>query len=317
MKLHQIRYLVAVAAQGSIRAAARSLGVTQAAVTQGLRELEADCRLALFTRHSAGLVLTDAGRDLLQHAQRILLQMEQAEAELARHRDAGTPQRLSIGITPWVAQSLLARVLPPFRADMPHVQLEMLDGYSSVAYPRLRDGSLDLMIGRIAEADEMAGLQATPLFTYEATVMARAGHPRAGVRSIHELLEDDWLLNFAPGGEQAMMRQLFLQHGAAVPRHRIVLAQSASLMLTLVQQTDMLTFCPWPLVETDALRGRVVAMQLRERFAPRTVGVIRRAQARPSLPAERFLAHFMAQVQASAASDDPELRRVFYSVDLH
>lgn len=316
MKLHQIRYLVAVAAQGSIRAAARTLGVTQAAVTQGMRELEADCRLALFVRRSGGIDLTDAGRDLLQHAQRILEQLHQAEQALARHRDAGAPQHLSIGVTPWVAQTLLAPVLRQFRAEMPHVRLELFDGFSALAYPKLREGSLDLMIGRIATADEMQGLQATPLFAYESTVMARIGHPRAQAGSIHELLEDDWLLNYAPDGEQALMEQLFGQHGAPVPRHRILLAQSASLMLTLVQQSDMLTFCPWPLVETAYLRGRMVALQLRERFAPRTVGVIRRSNETPSLAAQRFLAHFMAQVQASAASNDPEMRRVFYSVEL-
>ena len=317
MKLHQIRYLVAVAAQGSIRGAARALGVTQAAVTQGMRELETDCQLALFTRHSGGIGLNAAGRDLLLHGQRILEQLRQAEQEIARHRGGGAPQRLSIGITPWVAQSLLARVLKPFREEMPHVQLEMLDGFSALAYPRLREGSLDLMIGRIAEPDEMVGLQATPFFTYDATVMARTGHPRARADSIHQLLEDDWLLNFAPDGETALMSQLFVQHGASVPRHRIHLAHSAALMLTLVQQTDMLTLCPWPLVETEALRGKVVALQLKERFAPRIVGVIRRAHEKPSLAAERFLAHFTEQVQASARSADAEMRRIFYSVELN
>lgn len=317
MKLHQIRYLVAVAAQGSIRGAARSLGVTQAAVTQGMRELESDCQLALFTRHSGGIGLNAAGRDLLLHGQRILEQIRQAEQELARHRGGGVPQRLSVGITPWVAQSLLARVLKPFRDEMPHVQLEMLDGFSALAYPRLRDGSLDLMIGRIAEPDEMVGLQATPFFTYDATVMARTGHPRARASSIHQLLEDDWLLNFAPDGEAALMAQLFVQHGASVPRHRIHLAHSAALMLTLVQQTDMLTLCPWPLVETEALRGKVVALQLKERFSPRVVGIVRRAHEKPSLAAERFLAHFTGQVKACAGSGDAEMRRIFYSVELN
>lgn len=316
MKLHQMRYLVAVAQHSSIRAAARALGVTQSAVTQGMRELEADCRLVLFERHGAGVTLTAAGRDLLQHAQRILEQMQGAEEALARHRDGGAVQRLSVGVTPWVAQTLLARVLQSFRLELPHVQLEMFDGFSALGYPKLREGSLDILIGRIGDAAELQGLQCTPLFTYEATVMARSGHPRAQAGSIHELLQDDWLLNFGPGGEQPLMEQLFLQHGAQVPRQRIHLAQSASLMVTLVQQTDMLTFCPWPLVETEALRGHVVALQLRERFAPRTVGVIRRANERLPLPAERFLAHFTQQVRDGAGSDDAELRRVFYSIEL-
>ncbi|MGH8804371.1 MAG: LysR family transcriptional regulator [Polaromonas sp.] len=316
MKLHQLRYLVSVASEGSIRAAARALGVTQATVTQGLRELEAHCQVSLFTRHSGGVGFTAAGQDLLEHAQRALAQLRQAEDKLAHYRNAGPQQRLSIGVTPWVAQTLMARVLPPFRAELPHVQLELFDGLSALAYPKLREGSLDLMIGRLGSDEAMQGLHATPLFSYEMTVVARQGHPRAGARSIHELLDDDWVLNFAPSESSALMDNLFGQHGAEVPRHRIQLAQSASLMLTLVRQTDMLTFCPWPLVETDSLRTSMVALALRERFRANTVAIVRRAQEAPSHAAARFIAHFLAQVRAAAVSDEPELRRVFYSVDL-
>ena len=48
MKLHQLHYFVAIASHGSIRAAARVLGVSQVAVTQGVRELERDARVDLF-----------------------------------------------------------------------------------------------------------------------------------------------------------------------------------------------------------------------------------------------------------------------------
>ena len=158
MKLHQLRYLAAVASEGGIRAAGRSLGVTQATVTQGLRELEAHARVALFTRHGGGITFTPAGLELLEHAQRVLAQLRQAEDTLTRHRDAGAGQRLALGITPWVAQTLLPRVLPPFREELPHVQLEMFDGLSALSYPRLREGSLDLMIGRIGPQEAMQGL---------------------------------------------------------------------------------------------------------------------------------------------------------------
>ncbi len=87
-------------------------------------------------------------------------------------------------------------------------------------------------------------------------------------------------------------------------------------MQALVQKTDMLTFCPWPLAETASLRGSRVALQLRGQFAPRTVGIIRRSNEMPSLAAQRFLAHFAEQVQASVHSDDAELRRVFHSVEM-
>lgn len=316
MKVHQLRYLSVVASEGSIRAAARALGVTQATVTQGLRELEAHAQVALLTRHGGGVSLTPAGLDLVAHAQRVLSQLRQAEDTLARHRDSATPQRLSIGITPWVAQTLMPRTVPVFRQSLPHVQLEMFDGLSALAYPRLREGSLDLMIGRIASDTTMQGLQALPLCSYEMTVTARRGHPHENASSIIELLEDDWILNFTPGEQATLMDNLFSQHGVAPPLHHVHLAHSASLMLTMVQRTDMLTFCPWPLVETDGLRHTLAALQLKERFRPHEVGILRRAHEAPSPAATRFIELFLTEVQAWVRSDDPQLRRVLHSVDL-
>lgn len=316
MKVQQLRYLAALASEGGIRAAARALGVSQATVTQGLRELEAQARVALLVRRGGGVAFTPAGQELLEHAQRVLAQLRLADEALARYRDSGARERLSVGITPWVAQTLMAGVVPAFRAELPHVQLELFDGLSALAYPKLRDGQLDLMVGRIAAPDAMLGLQAQPLFSYEMTVVARRGHPLAGAHSITELLNTDWILNFTPGESTAMMDNLFTQHGVAPPQQHIQLAHSASLMLTLVQQTDMVTFCPWPLVETNSLRHSLVALQLRERFRTNVVGIVRRAHEAPSHAAARFIALFLEQVQAWTASDAPELRRVLHSVEL-
>jgi len=315
MKLHQLRYLVAVASEGGIRAAARSLGVTQATVTQGLRELEAHAQVALIARRGSHVALTPAGQALLAHAQRMLSEMRQAEGMLARHRDTGAPQRLALAITPWVAQTLLPRVLPAFRQELPHVQLEMFDGLSALGYPRLREGSLDLLIGRLGPTESMQGLHAQPMFRYEMTVVARRGHPRAAARSMAELLDEDWVLNFTAGERVNLLDNLFVQHGLAPPVHRIQLAHSASLMLGLVRKTDMLTFCPWPLVEGDALRDEVVALPLRERFHSHAVGLVRRSHEGLSHAAGRFVAHFQGQLAGWMSSDEPELRRVLHSVE--
>lgn len=317
MKVHQLRYLVTVAAEGSIRAAARALGVSQATVTQGLRELEAHAQVALLTRHGHGIGFTLAGQELLAHAQRVTAQLREAEDTLARHRDSTATQRLSVGVTPWITQTLLPRVVPAFRAALPHVQLEFFDGLSALTYPKLRDGSLDLMVGRIGPDDAMQGLQAMPLFSYEMTLVARHGHPRSQARTLAELRDDDWILNFAPGERAMLMDNLFGQHGMEPPRHRIHLAHSASLMLTLVQQTDMLSFAPWPLVETASLRNGVVALQLRERFRTNVVGIVRRAQETPSPAASRFIELFLEEVHAWVSSPDPsDLRRVLHAVEL-
>lgn len=316
MKLHQIRYLVSIAERGSIRGAARALDVTQAAVTQAVRELERDCQLTLFERRSNGIVLTEAGRELLHHAQLIAKQMQQAEDDMARRRGDGTVSRLSIGVTPWVGQTLLPRMLQGFIADMPQVQLELFEGLSALAYPKLREGALDLVIGRIPAGDVLSDLHSTPLFTYGASVVARVGHPRAACHSIQDLLDDHWLLNYAPEEENALLDHVFRQHRVAVPRTRIHLVHSASMMLTIVQQTDMLTYCPWPLIETSQVRGQLQALHLHETFTPHVVGLVRRRHEALTAPVKRFLACFASEIRRAAQSTVPEMRRIFHSIDV-
>jgi len=99
MKINQLRYFLAVADKGSVRAAATALGVSAAAVSQALRELETAMGTPLFTRESHGAVLSYAGRQFLIHARLILGQVSRAEAEIAQIRGA-TGGSLTIGVTP-------------------------------------------------------------------------------------------------------------------------------------------------------------------------------------------------------------------------
>lgn len=75
VKLHQLQALVASADAGGIRAAARALGISQAAVTRALRELETEQHLPLFVRTPSGLTFTEYGKALLIHARLVLKQL--------------------------------------------------------------------------------------------------------------------------------------------------------------------------------------------------------------------------------------------------
>lgn len=86
MKLHQLQALVASADSGNIRAAARHLGLSQAAVTRALRELEQEQALPLLIRTPTGLGFTPYGKTLLAHARLVLNQLEQAQGEMAALR---------------------------------------------------------------------------------------------------------------------------------------------------------------------------------------------------------------------------------------
>src|SRR5579859_2720430 len=124
MKLHQLEALVASADAGSIRAAARALGLSQAAVTRSLRELEANERLPLLIRAPEGIGFTEHGKVLLTHARLVLNQLEHAQSDLERLRGR-VEGRLMIGVTPWVTLTFLAEAVLLFRKQMPEIRLEL------------------------------------------------------------------------------------------------------------------------------------------------------------------------------------------------
>ena len=96
MKLHQLSTLAAIADTGSIRAAARSLDLSPAAVTKAMRELEADLQAPLLVRSASGIAFTEFGRALVVHARVVLGQLQRAHAEIEALRGAAAGKLLEI-----------------------------------------------------------------------------------------------------------------------------------------------------------------------------------------------------------------------------
>ncbi len=124
---HRMFTLCAVATHGSITAAAESLGYTTSAVSQQIAKLEKEAGQPLLERHARGIALTDAGRSVIRHAERIRTELHAADAELAEIRGlrAGT---LAVGTFPTAGSSLLPLVVKEFKTRHPGIDLSVLSG---------------------------------------------------------------------------------------------------------------------------------------------------------------------------------------------
>ena len=85
MELRQLEYFAAVARHRHFTRAAESLYITQPALSQQIRRLEAELGLTLLRRTSKGVELTAAGEDLLVHAEKVLAEVAAARADMDRH----------------------------------------------------------------------------------------------------------------------------------------------------------------------------------------------------------------------------------------
>lgn len=143
MKLHQFEALVAVVDHGGIRAAARALNVSQAAVTKSMRLLEDEAGTPLLIRRTRGVALTEAGQRLLARARVITRQVSLACEDLhqAGGDDVGT---LRVGLTPFLNFTALGETFSWFRQRYRNVQLQLIEGLMLRVLPKLRDGTLDI-----------------------------------------------------------------------------------------------------------------------------------------------------------------------------
>ncbi|AOI75161.1 MULTISPECIES: LysR substrate-binding domain-containing protein [unclassified Burkholderia] len=314
MKLHQLQALVASAEAGSIRGAARMLGLSQAAVTRALRELEASERLPLLVRAPEGIGFTEYGKTLLTHAKLVLKQLEHAQSDLERLRGR-VEGRLSVGVTPWLTMTFLAETVLRFRERMPDVRLELYEALIAVAQPLLRDGTMDFALGHVqpGSAQEFAF---EPMLRYETSVMVRAGHPRERARSIHDLLDNDWVLNFAADGQAALVDYLFTRHGAQIDERRIVRAQSVAMLQTMLEQADMCTWCPTILAAVPPFGERMRALSLKETFEPRELGIVTRRSSTLSEAARCFIDCLLQVVRRHARSARKDDLALFKTVSL-
>lgn len=314
MKLHQLSTLAAIADTGSLRAAARALGVSPAAVTKAVRELEADVRAPLVNRGTNGITFTEYGRSLVVHARLVLGQLARAEAELDAMRGAAAG-KLSVGVTPWIALTFLPETVQRFHRRMPEVQLEFFEGLLAIVQPRLRDGTLDFSIGRPPPASPQGEFQNVPLFSTHAAVVARRGHPLADCRSILQLEDAEWVLNWDPASRESMADNLFRRRGMKVP-HTIHLAHSFAILTSLLAHTDMLSICPWPLVELTMAKENLCALPLRETIDETIISVTSRRDAPPGPAGTCFLECLREVIDEGARSKHPEQRRLFHSIEL-
>lgn len=142
MDLRQLEYFQHVAELGSFTRAAAYLSVVQPALSRQIRALETELGQNLFDRNGRGVVLTEAGKRLLEHARGILTQVERARQELEDHRaaDAG---HLVIGLPPSLGRSITVPLVAEFRARLPKATVATVEGLSTYILEWLAVGRVD------------------------------------------------------------------------------------------------------------------------------------------------------------------------------
>ena len=196
LDVRRLRVLREVALRGSIAAAAESLRFTPSAVSQQLAKLELEAGTPLLDRSPRSVRLTPAGWRLVEHAEVILEQLAQAEADL-RELD-GSPPVLRIGANTTAAASIVPEALTRFAAARPEIEVTVTEADPLVSLARVRVRELDL--GIVFEYDHVP-LPSDPRIELELLleesmrIVLPASHRVARQRAVRllDLADETWI----------------------------------------------------------------------------------------------------------------------------
>ena len=145
MEIHQLRYFVAVAEEGSFSRAAGKVRVAQPSLSQQIRKLEAEVGQPLFDRLPRSVVLTEAGRCLIDYARQILASIGDARrcVDELKGEVAG---RVAVGAIPTIAPYVLPELVVTFQEHYPEVTLEIVEDVTEGITRRIEAGELDVAL---------------------------------------------------------------------------------------------------------------------------------------------------------------------------
>jgi LysR family transcriptional regulator for metE and metH len=171
LELRHLRTLSALRSAGSLVRAAQFLNLTQSALSHQIKLLEERYGAPLFERKSVPIGFTATGSRLLQLADLLLPEIEQAERDVARLAQGDTGQ-LRVALECHTCFDWLMPVMDAFRQRWPEVEIDLVSGFHSEPADLLRSGEADLVIGSAYGPDYAT----FPLFRFEILVVMAQKH---------------------------------------------------------------------------------------------------------------------------------------------
>ncbi|MGR6808278.1 LysR substrate-binding domain-containing protein (plasmid) [Sphaerotilus natans] len=290
MKLAQLRDLIAIVDHGSLRAAARHLGMAQPLLTRSVRALEQELGAPLFERGPRGMTLTLAGQAFHRRVHQIVRDLERARDELRQaHGDGGGTVVAALSIMPHVGMLPLA--LPAFRRRHPGVRLQLIEGLFPALEGALREGRIDFYLGASPQKPPGPGLTVRTLFQNQRAVVARRGHPYRHARSLAELAALDWATPSIDYRAEDDLAALFSRHGLPPPRIQLQAGSALSLMVALAG-SDLLAMLPRQWRDYSPVGEALQVIEVAEDLPAPDIVLVRRTDL-PLTPAAEHLVDLM------------------------
>jgi DNA-binding transcriptional LysR family regulator len=239
-RLRQLELLAALEHAPTLSAAAREAGLSQPAASKLLGTLSDDLAVDLFEKAGRSLRPTAAGRALIRHAANLIGNLDRAQAEIEAI-ESGLLGTVAVGAGIGACYVLMPRALSLLLDQAPDIVVTMREGAMEEHFAMLRDGRLDLVIGRVEPALVDRDFAMDELYDPAIHIVAGPQHPltRSSPVGWARLAEQDWILPQEGTPMRAGIERIF-RRVKRRPARCMIESSSIQTNVSLMNARDML-----------------------------------------------------------------------------
>ncbi len=263
IKLRDLHLLEAAARTGSLAKAAKSLGMSQPAVSYAIAEMERSLAVPLLDRTSQGVVPTAFGHALLKRSAVVFNEIRHGLSEIETLADP-TRGELRLG-TPQPMLAVMSAVIDRVSRQYPNVTFHLTVEPTNILLRDLRERAVELVISRMLARSGDDDLSIDVIFNDELAVIAGKDNPwtKRKVVRLEQLMNERWVLPPIDGWLHPLLQKAFAGKGLDVPR-ATVSTLSTYAVSVLVAQGPFLTVHPETMLhvagENRLLRALPIAL---------------------------------------------------------
>ncbi len=285
MELHPLRVFLTVATEKSFSRAAEKLLRTQPAISLSVQRLEVELGEILIDRSAKDLLLTDAGKVVLDYARRFENLQGELENALAEMRDKSAG-RLTIGANESSTLYLLDHI-ERYRRQFPKIKVQIRRSLSSKIPAELIDGELELGILTYDPEDER--LVSKVIYRDHLAFIVSPQHRLAEAEevSISELSDEQFIAHNVVSPYRAVVLREFQRH--KVPLHMDLEMPTIEAIRKMVQRNEGVAFLPRMCVDEEIRQGILHEVKVQEMDVDRKIRLVYPARRALSHAAQAFL----------------------------
>lgn len=286
IKLRHLSAFVETVRYGSLKAAAEHINLSQSAISKTLQDLESILGAELLTRNRGGVELTREGAVFRQFAEQGLVALSHGVSSIDAI-SAGRSTPLRIGCLPSVAADFLPDAIAEFTTLSPTTPLTIEDGRIEDMLERLRANALDLVVGRMAQPNVMAGLSFTPLYNEQVVFAVAADHPLAGTTDLNALQSTLTLYPTTGAAIRPAVDRFMFAHGFGEWPNRLETVSGAFGRSMTLGPARPVWIISHGVVAKDINAGRMVPLPIDTSSMDGPIGIMARSEEDPA-PALRL-----------------------------